>query len=150
MGTRSFIILPNPKGDYTGIYCHWDGYPKHVGRLLRDHYSKPAAARELIRLGDLSSLGERLRPLNPEAHSFDEAERGTTVAYGRDRGEPSRPARRPRWRRWCRPPPTAGASTSTCSSTACGTCCPSTRRWIASPSTPSTPRCVARQRRPEP
>lgn len=91
MGTRSFIILPNPKGDYTGIYCHWDGYPKHVGRLLRDHYSKPAAARELIRLGDLSSLGERLRPLNPEAHSFDEAERGTTVAYGRDRGEPSPP-----------------------------------------------------------
>jgi hypothetical protein len=87
MGTRSFIIVANPKGDFTGSYCHWDGYPSHNGRILLEHYSTKAKARELIRLGWLSSLGERAKPLNPEAHSYDNKEEGTTVAYGRDRGE---------------------------------------------------------------
>jgi hypothetical protein len=88
MGTRSFIIVANPKGDFTGSYCHWDGYPSHNGKLLLEHYSSKGKARELVRLGGLSSLGERAKPLNPEAHSFDRKEEGTTVAYHRDRGEP--------------------------------------------------------------
>lgn len=88
MGTRSFIIVANPKGDFTGSYCHWDGYPSHNGKLLLEHYSSKGKARELVRLGSLSSLGERAKPLNPEAHSFDHKEEGTTVAYHRDRGEP--------------------------------------------------------------
>lgn len=87
MATRSFIIVANPKGDYTGIYCHWDGYPSGVGRILSEHYTKPSQVRELIRLGDLSSLGERAKPINPEAHSFENKEEGTTVALFRDRGE---------------------------------------------------------------
>lgn len=106
MATRSFIILPNPKGDYTGIYCHWDGYPSHVGRVLKDHYRTPREARGLISLGDLSSLGERLTPLDPETHSYDFAEKGTTVAYWRDRyhrrevykGQPSWSDLKPRTR----------------------------------------------------
>ena len=88
MATRSFIIVANPKGDFTGSYCHSDGYLSHNGRILLEHYSSKGKARELIRLGSLSSLGKRAAPINPEAHSFDEGETGTTVAYGRDRGEP--------------------------------------------------------------
>lgn len=87
MGTRSYIITANPKGDFTGVYCHWDGYPSHNGRVLLEHYQTPGKARELVRLGSLSSLGERAAPLNPEAHNFDHKEEGTTVAYHRDRGE---------------------------------------------------------------
>ncbi len=87
MATRSFIIIANPKGDYTGIYCHFDGYPSYVGRLLSEHYRTKGKARELIRLGSLSSLGERAAPINPAAHTFDNKEDGTTVAYHRDRGE---------------------------------------------------------------
>ena len=87
MGTRSFIITANPKGDFTGIYCHWDGYPSHNGKLLLEHYNSKGKARELVRLGSLSSLGERAKPLNPEAHSFNNKEEDTTVAYHRDRGE---------------------------------------------------------------
>ena len=87
MATRSFIIVANPKGDYTGIYCHWDGYPSGVGRVLSDHYAKPSQVRELIRLGSLSSLGERAKPVNPAAHSFENKEPGTTVAFFRDRGD---------------------------------------------------------------
>lgn len=88
MGTRSFIIVANPKGDFTGSYCHWDGYLSHNGKLLLEHYNSKGKARELVRLGSLSSLGERAAPLNPEAHSFSRKEEGTTVAYHRDRGEP--------------------------------------------------------------
>lgn len=87
MGTRSFIIVANPKGDFTGTYCHWDGYPSHNGRVLLEHYSSKGKARELINLGTLSSLGERIAPLDPDAHSFDNKEANTTVAYHRDRGE---------------------------------------------------------------
>ena len=87
MGTRSFIIVANPKGDFTGSYCHWDGYPSHNGRVLLEHYSTKGKARELVRLGSLSSLGERAKPLNPDLHSFDCKEPNTTVAYHRDRGE---------------------------------------------------------------
>lgn len=87
MGTRSFIIVANPKGDFIGSYCHWDGYPSHNGRILLEHYSSKSKARELIRLGSLSSLGERVKPLDPANHSFDDKEAGTTVAYHRDRAE---------------------------------------------------------------
>jgi len=88
MATRSFIIVANPKGDFTGSYCHWDGYPSHNGRLLLEHYSSKGKARELIRLGSLSSLGKRAKPLDPTNHSYENKEAGTTVAAGRDRGEP--------------------------------------------------------------
>jgi hypothetical protein len=87
MGTRSFIIVANPKGDFTGVYCHWDGYPSHNGRILLKHYSSKAKTRELVNLGWLSSLGKRAKPLNPETHSYIFREKDTTVAYGRDRGE---------------------------------------------------------------
>lgn len=95
MATRSFIIVANPKGDFTGSYCHWDGYPSHNGRILLEHYSSKAKARELINLGWLSSLGERAKPLDPFNHTYDNKEPGTTVAYGRDRGETNvKPAKR--------------------------------------------------------
>lgn len=83
MATRSFIITTNPKGDCSGIYCHWDGYPSWVGRILSEHYTTPGKVRQLIRLGDLSSLHERITPTGP--HSFDTEETGVTVAYWRDR-----------------------------------------------------------------
>lgn len=86
MATRSFIIVANPKGDFTGIYCHWDGYPQNNGVLLSTHYTKPSQVRELIRLGSLSSLGQRAKPIDPSKHSFEHKEDGTTVAFFRDRG----------------------------------------------------------------
>ena len=36
MGTRSFIGIANPKGDYSAIYCHYDGYPDYMGAMLRE------------------------------------------------------------------------------------------------------------------
>jgi hypothetical protein len=83
MGTRSTIAIQNADGSVTGIYCHWDGYLSHNGKILQDHYADEAKVRELIALGDISSLGEEIG----EAHDFDAAPRGECNAYGRDRGE---------------------------------------------------------------
>lgn len=83
MGTRSRIAIENDDGSFTSIYCHWDGYPAHQGTLLRDHYTDRGRVRELMALGDLSSLGHRIGT----KHSFDNAPKDTCNAYGRDRGE---------------------------------------------------------------
>lgn len=73
-----------PSG-WEGIYCHSDGDPNGVGLTLFRHYKDPAKVAALIALGDISQLGERIVPRGP--HSFEKPERGTTVAYMRDRGE---------------------------------------------------------------
>ena len=89
MGTRSTIAIQNEDGTVTGIYCHWDGYISHNGTILKDHYTNEAKVRELIALGDISSLGARIGT----AHDFDNCPTGETNAYGRDRGEPNTAAR---------------------------------------------------------
>ena len=89
MGTRSTIAIQNEDGSVTGIYCHWDGYLSHNGRILQDFYTTEAAVRELLALGDLSSLGANIG----EKHDFNNAPYADTIAetvctaYGRDRGE---------------------------------------------------------------
>jgi len=83
MGTRSTIAIQNGDGTVTGIYCHWDGYFSHNGRILQDHYADEAKVRELIALGSISSLGAEIGT----AHDFDAAPQGECNAYGRDRGE---------------------------------------------------------------
>lgn len=85
MSTHSAIIMKRPDGIFAGIYCHFDGYPEGVGMMLRDHYQDANKVAALIQLGDISSLDMRVDPIGP--HSYKEPEDGTTVAYGRDRGE---------------------------------------------------------------
>lgn len=84
MSTRSAIICETENG-FLGIYCHSDGYPSGVGNTLNEHYKDLNKVLKLIDLGDISSLGERVEPIGD--HSYDKKERGTTVAYHRDRGE---------------------------------------------------------------
>ena len=103
MATRSTIAIEYADGTVDQVYCHWDGYLDHNGVLLRDHYSDPFKVRELMDLGDLSSLGKVIgskRPfskfeLDQEAPDYlekvalikkAEAE-GWCNFYGRDRGE---------------------------------------------------------------
>lgn len=68
-------------------YVHWDGYPKNMLPLLNDHYNTLEKAKELIALGNLSSLCKRVKPEPGENHSFESQASGVTVAYHRDRGE---------------------------------------------------------------
>lgn len=84
MGTRSRIAAENADGTFSSIYCQWDGYPDGVGKTLMEHYKDEAKIRELLALGDISSLGSEIG----EKHDFDSrANQDWTKAYGRDRGE---------------------------------------------------------------
>lgn len=93
MGTRSRIgVMHGTK--CKSVYCHWDGYLEHNGKLLQEHFDS-AKANNLVALGDLSSL----RPNIGEKHAFSyhDTDLGQTAYYeefgdmctfyGRDRGE---------------------------------------------------------------
>ena len=91
MGTRSSIAIKTEDG-IKAIYCHWDGYVDHNGKLLKEFYNTTDKVNELIALGDLSTLGSMIG----QKHDFDskygpEPELDLTgnwcLAYGRDRGE---------------------------------------------------------------
>lgn len=56
MSTRSLIAIKQTDGTVKSIYCHWDGYVSHNGRLLIEHYATPEAVEELLALGPLSAL----------------------------------------------------------------------------------------------
>jgi hypothetical protein len=85
MATRSRIAMEQEDGSVLSIYCHNDGYVEHNGYILQTHYQDPEKVKELIELGDISSLGKNVSPSGP--HSFNQPERDVVVAYGRDRGE---------------------------------------------------------------
>ena len=103
MATRSTIALEFADGTVEQIYCHWDGYLENNGRILYEHYSDPFKLRDLIDLGDISSLNVNIGTAHPfskfeidkDAPDFDklialheQAEKeGYTTFYGRDRGE---------------------------------------------------------------
>ena len=98
MGTRSLIAVVHGN-NYKTVYCHWDGYLSHNGRILQEHYDSPKA-NNLVALGNISSLqpniGEK-HPFSPfdlpeemrnMTHGEFEAKFGNmTTFYGRDRDE---------------------------------------------------------------
>lgn len=93
MGTRSTIAIQNTDGTVTGIYCHWDGYISHNGRILKEHYDTEERVRALLALGHLSSLRPELGEEHPfHTYHLKEEEKDPRwdnwcMSYGRDRGE---------------------------------------------------------------
>ena len=56
MGTRSTIALEFADKSVEQVYCHWDGYLEHNGKILAKHYMDPFKVKELVALGGFSSL----------------------------------------------------------------------------------------------
>lgn len=56
MGTRSTIAIEFADGTVQQVYCHWDGYLAHNGKILAEHYMDPFKVRALVDLGGFSSL----------------------------------------------------------------------------------------------
>jgi hypothetical protein len=84
MSTNSSIALEFADGSIGQVYCHWDGYIDHNGKILLDNYSDPFQLQKLIDLGDLSSLAPEIG----EKHDFNSREHSEwCMFYGRDRGE---------------------------------------------------------------
>jgi hypothetical protein len=85
MGTRSRIGVMH--GDKCkSVYCHWDGYLDHNGRILLEHYDS-AKTNHLVALGDISSLDRTVEIPEGVEHTFENPVKGITSFYGRDRGE---------------------------------------------------------------
>ena len=103
MGTRSTIALEFADGTVQQVYCHWDGYLDHNGKILAEHYSDPFKLRDLIDKGGISSLGKVVGQKHPFSPAYNETdvekkaavqkeidlanEAGYTTFYARDRGE---------------------------------------------------------------
>jgi len=85
MGTRSRIGVMHG-GVCKSVYCHWDGYLEHNGRILLEHYNS-AKANHLVSLGDLSCLRREVDFPDGEFHTFNSPMENVTVFYGRDRDE---------------------------------------------------------------
>lgn len=91
MGTTSAIGVKSKEGSIEAITCHFDGYPSHVGRLLLECYGDEKIAKELLALGSLSSLEEKISPPAGVHHSFERPAWNVTIAYHRDRSEDYKP-----------------------------------------------------------
>ena len=85
MATRSRIGIKNEDGTIRYIYCHWDGYPSYVGKILEEHYDTPEKINELLDLGSLSILGEVIGEKTDFDYFNDDSDQ--CLAYHRDRGE---------------------------------------------------------------
>ena len=110
MGTRSTIALEFADGTVQQVYCHWDGYLDHNGAILAEHYSDPFKLRDLIDMGDMSSLGKVIGKKHPFGPAYNETDAlkkakvqkevdeardaGYTTFYKRDRGEEGCEARK--------------------------------------------------------
>ena len=89
MATRCLIAIRLDDGGYASIYCHNDGYPANILKILKAHYKKPAKIYDLMELGSLSSLGPQIG----EKHDFNDHDEHPEwekwcLSYKRDREEP--------------------------------------------------------------
>ena len=84
MSTNARISFEKADGTIRSIYCHWDGYPSYVGRILSEHYDF-YNLNELMDLGDLSVLGP-ITKSSPEGWNTFNAFDDYCLAY-RDRGD---------------------------------------------------------------
>ena len=70
-----------PEKEYLRIYCHCDGYPEGVGKLLLEHFNSYEKALNLTTVGDISSL----RPLSPffdfPASPLDDIQVNSNIEY---------------------------------------------------------------------
>jgi len=76
MGTRSTIAIEFADNSVSQVYCHWDGYLENNGKILQEHYMDPFKVRDLIDLGDFSSLRETVAETRDGAYAHSRGETG--------------------------------------------------------------------------
>ena len=86
MSTRSRISWKKQDGTIESIYCHHDGYPEYVGKILVNNYDEKNLDK-LMALGDLSVLGE-VPTSDPKGwDDYDYVKRNHCCLAYKDRGE---------------------------------------------------------------
>lgn len=56
MSTRSMIAVQDADGACYAIYCHFDGYVSHIGKMLTTYFNDDESAADLINNGQLRSI----------------------------------------------------------------------------------------------
>lgn len=84
MGTRSRIGIELEDGTIKSVYCHWDGYPSHNGKVLKEYYNNAKKAHELINMGDIFSLQKKIGG----KHNFMNRPDDESTFFHRDRNDP--------------------------------------------------------------
>ena len=83
MSTNSNIAIEIKPGIAKMIYCHWDGYPSHNGKILLNHWSDRQKLMTMIEEGDVSNIAENLGT----QHDFRYCPVDECNFYRRDRKE---------------------------------------------------------------
>ena len=83
MSTNCSIGILNEDKSVSFIYCHFDGYIEGAGLKLYKCYTSSQKINELIKLGDVSSIGEYIGI----KHDFNNCPNDICNFYGRDHGE---------------------------------------------------------------
>ena len=67
MSTNSNIAIKLESGKIRSVYCHWDGYIQHNGKILNTYYNSVDKVIELINNGTISILAPNIG----NKHDFD-------------------------------------------------------------------------------
>jgi hypothetical protein len=78
------MIAKKEKNGFVGIYCHWEGYPEHHLPILENSYNSSELVDQLIALGSISRLGNKIGTKQNFETPEDE---DPCLAYHRDKGE---------------------------------------------------------------
>jgi hypothetical protein len=86
MATRSTIAIEFADHSISQVYCHFDGYLGNNGEILHDNYTDPFKVRDLINLGDFSSLKDtveetKLNSYHPNASGVEPRHYTDMVEY---------------------------------------------------------------------
>lgn len=84
MSHRSRFGIVNANGSVESIYVHNGGHLQDNGKMLYEHYQDEDKVRSMIRLGDMSTLGQYV---GAAKNPFDNRDRDICCFYHRDRGE---------------------------------------------------------------
>ena len=68
MSTRSNIVLLRDNGSCSAIYCHYDGYLEHNGKMLLDNYTSTQDVRALVSIGNIRALKPTLDEMVEEEY----------------------------------------------------------------------------------
>ena len=81
------IALAHSDGSFVSVYLHDDENEIKNSLILSEFYRKETKVCSLMKLGDLSRLGKKIRPSKGFEHTMFNPENGVCIFYSRDRGD---------------------------------------------------------------
>lgn len=82
--TKCQIVLHKRDNRLLSILCNYEGHPPYMLKILDEFYNDPVKVEQLLNLGNIMILRERLYPLEGREHSINDPQEGVTISYNRD------------------------------------------------------------------